>query len=138
MHAYYTHNASFGSLNASVAYQLGSYSSISGTFRGGLTATRYGVAAHQNTSNGGSRIMLDTDGITGIPINDDHTYSNRFGLAVISDITNYYNTDTSMDVNTLADDIEATHAIVNSTLTEGAIGYRHFEVVKGKNYSPFG
>lgn len=131
-HAYYTHNASFGSLNASVAYQLGSYSSVSGTFRGGLTATRHGVAAHQNTSNGGSRIMLDTDGIAGVPINDDHTYSNRFGLAVISDITSYYNTDTSVDVNTLADDIEATRAVVNSTLTEGAIGYRHFEVVKGR------
>jgi len=104
-HAYYTHNASSGSLNASVAYQPNSYSSVGGTFRGALTATRHGVDAHLNTSNGGSSIMLDTHGIAGLPINKDYTYSNRFGLAMISEITSYYNTDTSIDLNTLADDI---------------------------------
>ncbi|RTF25237.1 outer membrane usher protein [Serratia marcescens] len=128
---YYTHNASFGSLNASASYQQDSYSSIGGSFRGGLTATRHGIAAHQNSSNGGSRMMLDTDGIAGVPINNGRAYSNRFGLAVISDITSYYNTDTRIDVNKLADDVEATRAVVQGTLTEGAIGYRHFEVVKG-------
>jgi len=128
---YYSHNASFGSLNASASYQQDSYSSIGGTFRSGITATRHGIAAHQNSSNGGSRMMLDTDGIAGVPINNGRAYSNRFGLAVISDITSYYNTDTRIDVNTLADDVEATRAVVQGTLTEGAIGYRHFEVVKG-------
>ena len=76
-------------------------------------------------------MMLDTDGIAGVPINNGRAYSNRFGLAVISDITSYYNTDTRIDVNKLADDVEATRAVVQGTLTEGAIGYRHFEVVKG-------
>ena len=128
---YYTHNASFGTLNANASYQQGSYSSIGGTFRGGLTATRHGVAAHQNAGNGGSRMMLDTNGVAGVPINNGRAYSNRFGLAVISDITSYYNTDTRIDVNKLADDVEATRAVVQGTLTEGAIGYRHFEVVKG-------
>jgi outer membrane usher protein FimD/PapC len=128
---YYSHNASFGTLNASASYQQDSYSSIGGTFRSGITATQHGIAAHQNSSNGGSRMMLDTDGIAGVPINNGRAYSNRFGLAVISDITSYYNTDTRIDVNTLADDVEATRAVVQGTLTEGAIGYRHFEVVKG-------
>ncbi|TQI77779.1 outer membrane usher protein FimD/PapC [Serratia fonticola] len=128
---YYSHNASFGSLNANASYQQDNYSSVGGTFRSGITATRYGIAAHQNNSNGGSRLMLDTDGIAGIPINNGRAYSNDFGLAVISDITSYYNTDTRIDVNKLADDVEATRSVVQGTLTEGAIGYRHFEVVKG-------
>lgn len=128
---YYTHNASFGSLNASASYQQDSYSSVGGTFRSGITVTRYGIAAHQNSSNGGSRMMLDTDGIAGVPINNGRAYSNRFGLAVISDITSYYNTDTRIDVNKLAEDVEATRSVVQGTMTEGAIGYRHFEVVKG-------
>ena len=81
-------------------------------------------------------MMLDTDGIAGVPINNGRAYSNRFGLAVISDITSYYNTDTRIDVNKLADDVEATRAVVQGTLTEGAIGYRHFEVVKAASCWP--
>lgn len=128
---YYTRNASFGSLNANASYQQDNYSSVGGTFRSGITATQYGLAAHQNSSNGGSRLMLDTSGIAGVPINNGRAYSNGLGLAVISDITSYYNTDTRIDVNKLADDVEATRSVVQGTLTEGAIGYRRFEVVKG-------
>lgn len=75
--------------------------------------------------------MLDTDGVAGVPINNGRAYSNRYGLAVISDVSSYYNVDTRIDVNQLSDDVEATRAVVQSTLTEGAIGYRHFEVVQG-------
>ncbi|WP_337263551.1 MULTISPECIES: fimbria/pilus outer membrane usher protein [unclassified Serratia (in: enterobacteria)] len=128
---FYTYNAPYASLNANVSYQQDNYSSLGGTFRSGITATQYGVAAHQNASNGGSRLMLDTSGVAGVPINNGRAYSNGLGLAVISDITSYYNTDTRIDVNRLADDVEATRAVVQGTLTEGAIGYRRFEVVKG-------
>ncbi|MEX0634406.1 fimbria/pilus outer membrane usher protein [Serratia ureilytica] len=62
---YYTYTASFGTLNANASYQQGSYSSIGGgTFRGGLTATRT-ASPHQNAGNGGSRMMLDTNGVAG-------------------------------------------------------------------------
>ncbi|AHG20039.1 fimbrial assembly protein [Chania multitudinisentens RB-25] len=128
---FYTHNTPYGSLNANVSYQKDNYSSVGGTFRSGITATQYGIATHQNSSNGGSRLMLDTGGVAGVPINNGRAHSNRLGLAVISDITSYYNTDTRIDVNQLADDVEATRAVVQSTLTEGAIGYRRFDVVKG-------
>ena len=67
-------------------------------------------------------MMLDTNGVAGVPINNGRAYSNRFGLAVISDITSYYNTDTRIDVNKLADDVEATRAVVQGTLTEGVAG----------------
>lgn len=128
---FYTHNASFGALNASASYQQDSFSSIGGTFRSGITATQHGVAAHRNYGNGSTRLMVDTDGVSGVPINNDRARSNRFGVAVISDVTSYSNTDTRIDVNKLADDVEATIPVVQGTLTEGAIGYRHFEVVQG-------
>lgn len=129
--AWYYHSAPSGTLNANVGWQQDSYTSLGATLRGGVTATRHGIAAHQNSGNGGSRLMLDTDGVAGVPINNGRAYSNRYGLAVISDVSSYYNVDTRIDVNQLSDDVEATRAVVQSTLTEGAIGYRHFEVVQG-------
>ncbi|RDL27149.1 fimbria/pilus outer membrane usher protein [Serratia fonticola] len=128
---FYTHNASFGTVNASASYQQDSFSSIGGTFRSGITATQHGVAAHSNYGNGSTRLMVDTDGVSGVPINNGRTRSNRFGVAVISDLTSYSNTETRINVNKLADDVEATTPVVQGTLTEGAIGYRHFEVVQG-------
>ncbi|MCM5152530.1 PapC/FimD family outer membrane usher protein, partial [Escherichia coli] len=56
---------------------------------------------------------------------------------------------TSVDLNRLPEDMEATRSVVESVLTEGAIGYREFEVLKGSrlfavlrladnSYPPFG
>lgn len=128
---YYTHYSPNGEMNLSGSYQQDSYSTLAGTLRGGMTSTLHGAALHRSTSSNGSRIMVDTDNVAGVPINGGQARTNRFGVAVIGDITSYYNTDTSIDVNKLDDDVEATRAVVQSTLTEGAIGYRHFEVVKG-------
>ncbi|MWP60567.1 PapC/FimD family outer membrane usher protein, partial [Escherichia coli] len=55
----------------------------------------------------------------------------------------------SVDLNKLPEDVEAPRPMVESVLTEGAIGYREFEVVKGSrlfavlrladnSYPPFG
>lgn len=128
---YYTHYSPSGELNLSGSYQQDSYSTLAGTLRGGMTTTLHGTAMHRSTSSNGSRVMVDTDHVAGVPIDGGQARTNRFGVAVIGDITSYYNTDTSIDVNKLADDVEATRAVVQSTLTEGAIGYRHFDVVKG-------
>jgi outer membrane usher protein PapC len=50
---------------------------------------------------------------------------------VVTDISSYYRNTTSVDLNRLPDDMEATRSVVESALTEGAIGYRKFEVLKG-------
>lgn len=128
---YYTHNTGFGSVSANAAYQQDSFASVGGTFRSGITATKHGVAAHQNSGNGNTRLMIDTDGVAGVPISNSAATSNRFGVAVLSNVTSYYNTDTRIDVNKLAADVEATRPVVQGTLTEGAIGYRSFDVVQG-------
>jgi outer membrane usher protein PapC len=57
--------------------------------------------------------------------------TNRFGVAVISDMTDYRKSDTRIDVDQLSDDIDAMNAIKQGTLTEGAIGYNAFEIAQG-------
>ena len=129
---YYNHESPYGTLNINSAYQQDSYTSMSGTLRSGITATEHGAAIHRNTLNGASRIMVSTGEVSGVPINNGRAKSNRFGVAVVSDVNSYYDTTTRIDVNKLDDDVEAMRAVVQGTLTEGAIGYRNFDVVKGE------
>ncbi|MCP1064774.1 hypothetical protein M5G07_01320 [Serratia symbiotica] len=37
-----------------------------------------------------------------------------------------------MDINALPDNVDATHSVVQNTLTEGAAGYRRFGVISGE------
>lgn len=127
----YTHESPYASLGLSSAYQQDSYASLSGTLRGGMTATARGAALHRNGIDGGSRIMVSAGDVTGVPIDGGRVMTNRFGVAVVPDVSSYYDTTTRIDVNKLADDVEATRAVVQGTLTEGAIGYRSFGVVQG-------
>ncbi|HEY3982422.1 MAG TPA: fimbria/pilus outer membrane usher protein [Cedecea sp.] len=129
---YYTHESPYGTFAANTSYQQDSYASLSASMRGGATATAQGAALHRNGFGGGSRIMVNTGNVSGVPINNGKTTTNRFGVGVVSDVPSYFDTTTSIDVNKLANDVEATRAVVQGTLTEGAIGYRNFAVVRGE------
>ncbi|STB68588.1 fimbrial usher protein [Citrobacter freundii] len=50
----------------------------------------------------------------------------------MTDISSYYRNSTAIDLNQLTDDVEARGSVVESALTEGAIGYRKFDVLKGQ------
>ena len=65
------------------------------------------------------------------------TRTNYFGKAVVSDISPYYRDEASIDLDKLGDNIEATRSITQATLTEGAIGYRKFEVISGSKAMAF-
>lgn len=59
-------------------------------------------------------------------------YSNAFGIAVIPGVPNYFRTSAEIDVNRLPDDVETSGSpIAELALTEGAIGFRRFDVLKG-------
>ncbi|VEI77013.1 Outer membrane usher protein papC precursor [Serratia fonticola] len=47
-------------------------------------------------------------------------------------MNSYYRNKVSIDVNKLPENAEATRSVVQATLTEGAIGYRRFEVIAGE------
>jgi outer membrane usher protein FimD/PapC len=96
-----------------------------------LTATEHGAALHQATRRGGTRMMVDTDKVPDVSFNNGRAVTNRFGVAVISDMTDYRKSDTRIDVDQLGNDIDAMNAIKQGTLTEGAIGYNAFEIAQG-------
>lgn len=104
------------------------------SLQGGATATLQGAALHRAGMIGGTRILLDTDGVADIPIGGYGavTRTNGFGKAVITDVNSYYRNKVSIDLNKLPENAEATRSVVQATLTEGAIGYRRFEVIAGE------
>lgn len=127
----YTHLAPMTDANVGLAWQQDSYTYLNGSLRGGFTATRYGIAAHPKGNNGGTRIMVDTDGQPDIPFYNSRVKTNRYGLAVIADTSSYYDVSTRIDVQKLPSEMEATTTVVQGTLTEGAIGHRKFDVASG-------
>lgn len=130
----YTHQGDLAQVSANAAYQAGSYSSLGVSLQGGATATLQGAALHRGGMNGGTRMLVDTDGVPGIPVRGygDTLTSNRFGKAVVADVSSYYRNQVSIDVNNLPDNAEATSSVVQATLTEGAIGYRRFALIAGE------
>ncbi|AKG68834.1 fimbrial assembly protein [Serratia fonticola] len=131
---YYSHRGDLSQLSANVNYQAGQYSSVGLSMQGGATATPKGAALHRNNVIGGTRMLLDTDGVAGIPISgyDAPTVSNAFGKAVVVDVGSYYRNQFSIDLNALPENAEVNQSVVQATLTEGAIGYRRFEVIAGE------
>lgn len=146
---YYNHNNPFTELSGNIAVVENEYSSLGLRTSGGATVTSKGGALHAGGMNGGTRLMVDTDGVGNVPIDGGRVSTNRRGIGVVTDVSSYYRNTTSVDLNKLPDDMEATHSVVESVLTEGAIGYREFEVLKGMrlfavlrladgSYPPFG
>lgn len=131
---YYTHEGDIAQVDADASYEDGRYSSLGITLRGGATATMQGAALHRGGIIGGTRMLLDTDGVANVPIAGYGTsiHSNYFGKAILTDVSNYYRNKISIDVNKLPDDAEAVKSVVQATLTEGAIGYRKFSVIAGE------
>lgn len=128
---YYTHSGDMADITANVGWEQNSYTSAGLSLSGGLTATTKGAALHPGGVRGGTRMMISTDGISGVPV-ERNEYTNALGIAVVPGVASYYRNTTSIDVNKLPDDVEAAGApVVEAALTEGAIGFRRFDVLKG-------
>ncbi|WP_080957930.1 outer membrane usher protein [Klebsiella aerogenes] len=132
--AYLTHEGSIAQVNANVSYESGQYSAMGISAQGGGTLTPKGGALHRTGIMGGTRILLDTQGVADVPVRGfgSTTNTNKFGKAVVTDISSYYRNKASIDVNSLGDNAEANNSVVQATLTEGAIGYRSFDVIAGR------
>ncbi|MFZ4215759.1 fimbria/pilus outer membrane usher protein, partial [Pantoea endophytica] len=148
---YVSHNADIAEVNANASFDASKYSSIGAGLRGGATITTKGAALHRTTVLGGSRIMVDTDDVADIPVNSggSNVRTNLFGIAVIPDVANYFKNEIKIDVDKLPKNAESTGSLKQFTLTEGAVGYRTFDVLAGEkgmgiirlqdgSYPPFG
>ncbi|EBJ5852877.1 fimbria/pilus outer membrane usher protein [Salmonella enterica] len=129
----YTHNGALAQVGANMAVEGNRYSSFGLSINGGLTATAKGAALHAGGYNGGTRLMVDTDGVGGVPVDGGRTVTNPWGIGVLTDVSSYYRTTARVDVNNLPDDVQATQGVAEAALTEGAIGYRKFSVLKGRS-----
>ncbi|CAI1108916.1 Outer membrane usher protein papC precursor [Serratia quinivorans] len=131
---YYNHEGDLAQMSANASYQEGSYSALGFSAQGGATLTTQGGALHRIGMPGATRLLLDTGGVAGVPVRGYGSTSdtNRFGKAVVTDVSNYYRNQASIDLNKLGDNAEATKSVVQATLTEGAIGYRKFDVIAGE------
>lgn len=132
MDGYYQHRSQMAEINSNLSYQQSHYVALSSTLRGGFTATRHGAALHNSGATlNTARMMVDTNGIAGVPLNGSKSRTNRFGIAVVPDVVSYNSFDTRVDVDAMDSDIEPSKAISTTTLTEGAIGYQSFGMSKG-------
>ena len=148
----YNYDGDTAQLNLSGTYIQDNQSALSMQLKGSLTMTQEGGALHRNTSiNGGSRILLDTNGVADIPVQTGITpiRTNRYGKAVITSVMDYNRNNIRIDLNNVPDNAEAVQSTQHATLTEGAIGYRKFNVIQGEkvlgtihlannSYPPFG
>lgn len=146
---FYNHNNPLAQVAASFSATQKGDTSLGLSASGGATITAKGAALHAGGMNGGTRLLVDTDGVGGVPVDGGRVVTNSHGIGVVTDVSSYYRNTTSVDLNRLPDDMEATRSVVESVLTEGAIGYREFEVLKGLrlfavlrlvdgSYPPFG
>jgi outer membrane usher protein FimD/PapC len=131
---YYTHDGDMARMTANASFTGSEYSAVGMSLQGGLTATANGVALHRTTTAGGTRMMVDTGGVSGVPVRASGavSHSNIFGKTVISDISNYYRSSVNVDLDQLPENVDATRSVVEGTLTEGAIGYRKFGILAGE------
>ncbi|CAM4155685.1 outer membrane usher protein [Serratia silvae] len=134
MSGYYNHEGDIARMSANASYQQNSYSAFGLSLQGGMTMTAEGGAAHRSGMPGSTRMLIDTQGVPNVPVRGYGSTSrtNLWGKAVIGDVNSYYRNKASIDLNQLGDNAEATNSVVQATLTEGAIGYRQFDVIAGE------
>ncbi|HEI8821972.1 TPA: outer membrane usher protein [Serratia marcescens] len=134
VNGYYNHEGDKARMSANASYQENRYSAFGMSMQGGMTMTANGGALHRAGMPGGTRMLIDTQGVADVPVRGygSTTNTNAWGKAVIGDVNSYYRNKASIDVNKLGDNAEATKSVVQATLTEGAIGYRQFDVIAGE------
>ncbi|WP_259567503.1 outer membrane usher protein [Enterobacter sichuanensis] len=132
---YFTHDGDLASITANASFTGSDYSATGLSMQGGMTATAHGAALHRTNTSGGTRMMVDTEGVSNVPVRGGYggiTRTNLFGKAVVSDISSYYRSDVTVDLESLPENVDATRSVVQGTLTEGAIGYRKFGILAGE------
>lgn len=131
---YFTHAGDNAQLSANASIRGSDYSAVGLSLQGGMTATAQGAALHRANVLGGTRMMVDTGGVEGVPIRGYGAVANtnRFGKAVVTDISNYYRSSISVYLDGLPENMDATRSVVQDTLTEGAIAYRKFGILAGQ------
>lgn len=134
---YYLRNGELADLVLSGNWVEGDYNALGMSLSGGLTATAGGIALHNGGANGSTRMMVSTEGVEGVPF-ENNTRTNSMGVGVVTGLPIYHRYSLGVDVGRLPDDMEVVSSHINEfVLTQGAIGLRYYEVSKGEKLSAF-
>ncbi len=120
-----------GRLNINGSVQPNQYNSVTAGWYGSLTATRHGVALHDYSYADNARMMVDTDGISGVEINSNRTVTNGLGIAVVPSLSNYTTSMLRVNNNDLPEGVDVENSVIRTTLTQGAIGYAKLNATTG-------
>lgn len=131
LRAGYQHYSPYGRLNVNGSVQPNAYNSIMAGWNGSFTSTRHGMALHDNSNGNNARMMVDSDGISGVPLSDKRTVTNMMGIAVTNSVSNYMTSSVRVDSDKLPDGVDINNSVISTTLTEGAIGYAKLNATKG-------
>lgn len=131
---YFSHDGDMASMSANASVTGTNSRAFGLSLQGGMTATTQGAALHRTSTAGGTRMLVDTDGVSDVPIRGygGIVKTNYFGKAVVSDVNSYYHSSINVDLDALPKNVDATRSVVEATLTEGAIGYRKFGILAGE------
>ncbi|EKA6275307.1 fimbria/pilus outer membrane usher protein [Salmonella enterica] len=127
----YSHTGSLANVSGNISLNSDDYQSAGLNISGGLTVTPEGAALHSGGYNGGTRMMISTGDVGGVPVDRGRAVTNRWGVAVLADVGSYYRATASVDANNLPEDVEISKGVVEAVLTEGAIGYREMTMLRG-------
>lgn len=130
--AYLSHSGDTGQLQMSGTVS-DSMNSASMIMNGSITATQHGISAHRLTYRDQSRLVVDVPKAKNVIIENGNTQTNGFGLATISNVPTYYNMEYKVDVNNLPDTVNIEDNVLETTLTDGAIGYIKMDADIGKS-----
>ncbi|MBP6082688.1 MAG: fimbria/pilus outer membrane usher protein [Providencia sp.] len=128
---YYSRDFSQANISANASYVPQQYRSFGASISSGITGTVHGVALHRS-ANGDTRLMVETPGVSDVPLDSGVIKTNRFGLAVIPNMNSYRKSTASINTSQLPDNLETLESSTDITLTKGAIGYRSLSVMKGE------
>ena len=108
------------------------YHTLSGSLNGSLTVTSQGPVLHRRVYDNQARMVIDTDNAKDVSINKDESITNRFGLAAISNVPTYYKSTQYIDLNSIPDNVSIDDSVIESTLTDGAVGYAKLNTIMGE------
>ncbi|EJD6049232.1 fimbria/pilus outer membrane usher protein [Providencia rettgeri] len=132
VNAFISHSGDTGQLQISGALS-DSMNSASIMVSGSITATQHGISAHRLTYRDQSRLVVDVPKAKGVIIENSHAITNDLGLATISNVPTYYNMEYKVDVNNLPDTVNVEDNVLETALTDGAIGYIKMDADIGKS-----
>lgn len=132
VNAYVGKRASNYRANVSATTDGSTYRSLTGELDSSLVATRYGVSAHGNGSNGDTRLLVSTDGVPDVAFSGQ-TRSNQAGYAVMDGLPSFQAYEARINMEKLPLNTDVSNPVQRLALTEGAIGYVNFSTARGHN-----